>query len=416
MIEIVYVGIIYIFLVGMFVNLFLSFKNKNDKNKTFSKKKFDYYFLVPCVDEEQVIYRTIESLLNLHKTCKIIAIDDGSKDNTFSIMKKFDTERCIILKREFPNAQKGKGEALNEALHLCIRDVEKQGLNLNNVIVGVIDADGRLSFNSIKELERVFNNDNVAAVQMRVKMYPDFKNILQVAQDIEFFTVNNISQRARRVTNTVGLSGNGQFFRLGPILKNIGNSPWGTSLLDDYELTLKIMLKGLQIEYISEAYVFQEALISTSKFIRQRSRWVQGNLDCLSYAKLVASSNQLNVSQKLNIFYFLSQPFLNIIADVCIIVLICRFLVEPPFFLNLLGEDISSLFILFLFSIIWGIFFTWIYYKALKAYKEKKPSRLQFFLLPISVSYMYTILFFSIVIAFWRKLTKQSSWLKTKRN
>ena len=55
-------------------------------------------------------------------------------------------------------------------------------------------------------------------------------------------------------------------------------------MLDDYELTIKLMLKELSIAYIDEAFMAQ-TLRDVKRFIRQRSRWVQGNLDCLAYLR-----------------------------------------------------------------------------------------------------------------------------------
>lgn len=419
MIELIYYGIVYLFLVQLFLTFLLNiFQNKT--SCTTVDNHHDYFFIVPCVNEELVIYQTISSLLAIDKNCHIIAIDDGSTDNTYNIMQQFPENRCTIIKRELPNARQGKGVALNAALQWCIQEVKKRDLPLDSVIVGVIDADGKLSHNAMNELNRAFSEKDVAAVQMRVKMYDDFKNTLQVAQDLEFFTVNNLIQKARVSTNSVGLSGNGQFFRLGPILETIGPNPWGTSLLDDYELTLKLMSENLKIAYVSNAYVYQEALSSTKLFIKQRSRWVQGNLDCLKYIRQVSSSTTLTSIQKLSIFYFLSQPFINLIATSCILIFSIKSSKQIYNSLPIIYENTNHyLFLFFIilgFSIIFGIIFTVLYDKNLSATKEIKPPFRFFLLLPFATSYMYLILFFSILIAFWRQLSNQRSWIKTKRN
>ena len=48
----------------------------------------------------------------------------------------------------------------------------------------------------------------------------------------------------------------------------------------------------------------QEALRDVKRFIRQRSRWVQGNLDCLAYLPRVIKSKSLTLRQKCGIYYF----------------------------------------------------------------------------------------------------------------
>ncbi|MGX4687525.1 glycosyltransferase [Vagococcus sp. JNUCC 83] len=419
MISIIYDLVIFLFLTNLNLIFLLNITSEKRKKRKKRKKekKLYYYFFVPCVNEEKVIYKTIKSLLKIKRDAHVIAINDGSTDSTLSIMRRFPKSRCTIINRKPPNARVGKGLALNQALLYCLKDVKKKKISFNRVIIGVIDADGKLSKNAIKELNRAFYPDNVSAAQLRVKMYSKFSNTLQVAQDAEFFTINNLIQNARVRTNSVGLSGNGQFFRLKPIIDTIGFEPWGTSLLDDYELTLKLMMNKLKIAYVSNAFVYQEALASTSLFIKQRSRWVQGNLECLKYVKPTIKSNSLSNIQKISVLFFLSQPFINLIGNIC--VLIYAKISITYIWVNIAHSDMNDWFVylvLFFVSISIGTGFTILYYKNLKRYKEKKPSNILFIFLPFVISYLYIILFFSVVIAFIRQLSNQHSWIKTKRN
>ncbi len=66
--------------------------------------------IVPCFNEEEVIYETFKRLTNFCETQKninteIIFVDDGSKDNTVNILKKFTDKsqyvRSIFLARNF---------------------------------------------------------------------------------------------------------------------------------------------------------------------------------------------------------------------------------------------------------------------------------------------------------------------------
>ena len=93
------------------------------------------------------------------------------------------------------------------------------------------------------------------------------------------FTINNfIQKRVEQQNHRTWWQWS--VFRLSMITEHLGYQPWGNALLDDYELTIKLMLKELSIAYIDEAFMAQEALRDVKRFIRQRSRWVQGNLDC----------------------------------------------------------------------------------------------------------------------------------------
>ena len=158
------------------------------------------------------------------------------------------------------------------------------------------------SENIVNELTAVFTDTTVCAAQTRIKM-KDVTNFMFIAQDVEFLRLiilfkKRVEQQNHRTWWQWSV------FRLSMITEHLGYQPWGNALLDDYELTIKLMLKELSIAYIDEAFMAQEALRDVKRFIRQRSRWVQGNLDCLAYLPRVIKSKSLTLRQKCGIYYF----------------------------------------------------------------------------------------------------------------
>lgn len=373
-----------------------------------------YYIFIPCADEEKVIKNTITKLLDMSFSGVAVVIDDASEDGTREEIASVKSDRLVVIERKHPNARQGKGAALNMALRYAIEDAESKGLNFNNVVIGVIDADGHLSCNSFEVLGKCFWDDTISAAQMRIKMKQPFSSFMQCVQDAEFFAINNHIQVSRRFSKSVGLSGNGQFFRLSHILQHVGDSPWGTALLDDYELTLKMMLSNLKIEYISEAYAYQEALISVRRFIRQRSRWVQGALDCWRYAPDVLRSHKIDRYQKLDIFYFLTQPIINIVSNFSVagLFVFLMYMVIQNFSLAYMLVLIGA----FIGSTLLGVFFTIDYMYLLKSNNECSLAKHHILVLPILISYIYLLLWVSIMIALFRFFTNQKAWLKTDRN
>lgn len=372
-----------------------------------------YYVIIPCFNEGTVILNTIIKLLAFQRF-EIVVVDDASSDDSVKQIQSIHNPHAHLLRRHEPDAHTGKGDVLNFALDF-IRSKLAPNTDTDEVIIGVVDADAELAPNVVDRLDRYFSSPNGNITQMRVKMYPQVKNILQLLQDIEFFSINHMSQVMRMFTHTVGLSGNGQFFRLTPIIEKIGTHPWGNALLDDYELTIKMMLKGLHVDYMTETYVYQEALTSVKRFIRQRSRWVQGDLNCLKYLPRIIKSKELVLSQKIGIYYFLAQPWINLIADITIILLtIFTFLHLDHLFDDLGGLSlIVALLMIVVFSLLWGIIFSLFYHHDLGHFKEPRLAIKWYLMLPIGVSYMYIILFFSIVMAFWRWIFHENSWIKT---
>lgn len=395
-----------------------SIKRKRKKKKISKNKKDKLYFfiIIPCYNEEKVIRRTLYRLFKNTFNGEVVVVDDDSSDKTTQIVEKMNNDRIKLIKRKLPNAQKGKGDSLNLALKYVRAKSSKMDYDKRNIIVGVLDADGALCKQAFRKLKVAFSKPHIKVVQLRVKMYNSFKNMLQVSQDVEFFTINNLAQITRRYSRTIALSGNGQFFRLGTILTTLGKKPWGTALLDDYEMTLKLMMAGVEITYMPEAYVYQESLSSVKKFIKQRSRWVQGNLDCLKYFRVVMKSKRIDVVQKTGVIYFLLQPWINFISDMITIILFFSLWYIIIFKVKFSISIATSLLGLFMISLIWGGYFTCLYLKNLKDFGEKRPRLKLLVELPFIISYVYVFLFFSIIIAFYRKAFNKNSWFKTERD
>lgn len=418
-----WLGILFIFFFYIATNLYFRlFSYKHDihffaGNQKVQKidEKLRYYIIVPCFNEEAVIKKTLVNLLKFDKF-QVVVVDDDSSDNSIEQILQIDNPRLHLLRRKEPNAHTGKGDVLNFALDYIRKDAKAKGDADEEVIIGVIDADAVLADNALEKLDIHFSSPNSNVSQMRVKMYNHFKNTLQVLQDIEFFSINHMSQLMRMYTKTVGLSGNGQFFRLKPILEKIGEHPWGNALLDDYELTIKMMVKGILVDYMTDTYVYQESLSSIKLLIRQRSRWAQGSLDCLKYFKQIVTTRDLSLGQKVGIYYFLAQPWLSMTADITIIYLTIVTIFKVPQIYGELGIQVAIgiLISLVFISLMIGTVFTIIYAHDLHNFDEPFPKWYHMVLLPANVSYAYLWLFFSLIIAFWRWIRHKNSWLKTQ--
>lgn len=378
--------------------------------------KLKYYIIIPCFNEGAIIVRTLKKVLAFPQVEAII-VDDASSDDSVAQIKQIDNPHLHLLRRYEPNAHTGKGDVLNFGLDYIRGEVKRNNEDPDKTIIGVIDADAQLASNAIDCLNKYFSTPNTVITQMRVKMYSHFKNILQVFQDVEFFSVNHMAQIMRMYTHTVGLSGNGQFFRLKPVMEKVGVHPWGQALLDDYELTIRLMAVGITVDYMTDTYVYQEALTSVKKFIRQRGRWAQGDLDCLRYLPQIIKSKTIKKTQKLGIYYFLARPWLSITADFTIIIMTILTIGDT---INNFGRDhmswlelVTILLTLLVISCLCGVIELILYEYDLHHFHEQKPKSSAMAAIIFIVSYIYAVLFFSLIIAFWRWLHHQDSWEKT---
>ena len=242
--------------------------------------------LMPCLNEAAVIGASVRRLTSIPDPgLRIMVIDDGSDDDTAQVAAQAGDERVEVVRRRPPHARLGKGEALNDALSIvrsrCTR------VSSSRVVVGVMDADGRLDPHAIGEVRKAFAPQEVGAVQMGVRINNRFGSLLARMQDMEFVIFTEVFQRGRRRVRSVGMGGNAQFVRLSA-LDALGPRPWTRSLTEDFDLGIRLNATSWTNEFWPAASVHQQGVTNMRRLLRQRTRWFQGNLQALHLLRSVA--------------------------------------------------------------------------------------------------------------------------------
>lgn len=279
----------------------------------------DFWIVVPCLNEERVVGRTVRSALALAApgaVSRVLAVDDASDDGTPEVLAGIDNSRLHVLRREFPDARRGKGEALNAAYAYIVRWTERYGLDPRRVVIGVIDGDGRGSDNLLAEVADALADQRIGAVQARVRIH-NRNRLLGAVQDLEFGCVADASQMLRNRIGSVGLGGNGQFTRLSTLL-SLGPAPWSDCLVEDLELGLRLHLAGIGIGYVWRGCITQQGVVDVRRLLRQRTRWAQGNLQCVRYLPRLAGAPSIRLHTFLEMSYYLLAPWLNALSSVLI--------------------------------------------------------------------------------------------------
>jgi cellulose synthase/poly-beta-1,6-N-acetylglucosamine synthase-like glycosyltransferase len=286
---------------------------RNDAATPTGHEPRTFWIVVPALNEERVVGRTVGAALALSGPAgartRVLVVDDGSDDGTPDVLAGIKDENLIVLRRDFPDARKGKGEALNAAYRRIRELTVADGENPARVAVGVIDGDGRGSGNLLRAVSREMRDPGVGALQVRVRIHNRNK-VLGAVQDLEFACVANASQLLRNAAGTVGLGGNGQFARLSSLMR-LGDAPWSACLVEDLELGLRMHLDGDRIRYVSNANVTQQGLVDVKRLLRQRTRWAQGNLQCIAYVPRLIASRKIRNHALLEMLYYLLAPWLN---------------------------------------------------------------------------------------------------------
>jgi len=241
----IFVGAYY--LVLFFISLFV--KNSDEE----SNEDFFFFIIIPAKNEEAVIERTLKNLLEIdYPKFRVLVVNDNSIDRTLNIINDLSrkNEKIIALNKP-PGEKSGKGTVLNFAIKELLNgikmgflepfNIDPEEISEEKTIIAVFDADAQVSKDTLKIVSRYFKDENLDALQTSIRI-SNRKTILAKMQDLEFLGFSRIIQKARSKFGSVGLGGNGQFTRLTSLL-TIGESPWGDTLTEDFELGLKIHIK-----------------------------------------------------------------------------------------------------------------------------------------------------------------------------
>ncbi|MFD3994210.1 glycosyltransferase family 2 protein [Streptomyces sp. NPDC058583] len=306
---------------------------------------YDWHFFVPCRDEEAVIATTVARLRGDFPGGHVWVIDDASDDLTAPIVTSLAERdpRVHLVSRHRPDARIGKGAALNAAYaaldeHLAEHLDEHLAEHLadtrdrSRVIVCVVDADGQVSPDALARVSGpdAFGDPEMGGVQIGVRMRNvederplahrgrlgnAYARLLIRMQDAEFAVSNTGMQLLRRRTGSVGLGGNGQFTRLTALdrIAAAERRPWQQdALLEDYELGLHMRLAGYRVTHVADTWVTQEALPYTRRFLTQRTRWAQGNIQCVRYTGRIVGSRHYRAAGVLESLYTFCQPLAHL--------------------------------------------------------------------------------------------------------
>ncbi|HEX4684605.1 MAG TPA: glycosyltransferase, partial [Gemmatimonadaceae bacterium] len=218
-----------------------------------------WVFLVAALNEEITIGDSVERVLALELARRhVIVVDDGSDDATPEILARFSSPDLYVLRRDLPDARKGKAQALNAAYH-CIGQ-GLPGVDRERVIVVVVDADGRIAPTAPRFVAAHFEDPRVGGVQALVRIY-NLTGFLTQMQDVEFSVYGSVYQAGRNAAGTAGMGGNGQFNRLAALDAIVEeDGPWRSRLTEDQDLGLRLLAAGWKSRQEMRAVVEQQGV------------------------------------------------------------------------------------------------------------------------------------------------------------
>lgn len=223
--------------------------------------------LIPAYNEEKVIVRTIQSVLNSdYKNLRVIVVDDGSKDRTSEVaIEAYRDEIAAGRVQVFKKHNAGKAAALNFALE-----------NVTEEIYVGIDADTVIAGDAISRLVPHFEDPRIGAMAGNAKV-GNRVNLWTRWQALEYITSQNFERRAMNLFHVVTVVPGAIGAWRTAAVKAAGGYPLDT-VAEDADLTMHLLEQGSKVDYEDRALAFTEAPIDARGLMRQRFRWSFGIL------------------------------------------------------------------------------------------------------------------------------------------
>ncbi len=263
--------------------------------------------LIPAYNEEKVLARTIETVLEAtYPNKEIIVIDDGSTDRTRQVAEGFADRGVKVVHR--PNG--GKATALNHGLMFARGEV-----------IVIVDADSRVCKNTLVELVKPFRDPEVAAVAGNIKVF-NRDNLLTKCQALEYIASINIARRALDIFGSVSVVPGALGAYRREALESGGRYDPDT-LVEDFDLTLKALKSGKVVQASSSAVSYTEAPQTIREFVKQRLRWYRGNFQAMWKHHDAAFNTRYGFLQRLSFPYMaISMTFMPLAGLVTIAAII----------------------------------------------------------------------------------------------
>lgn len=223
--------------------------------------------LAPARNEEPVAEKLVRTYLDQdYANWQLLVIANNCTDKTAEVARwaAGGDPRVVVLECTFENGM--KSDALNYALDF-----------VNGDVILEMDADNHLPQGYLKTVADAFRDERVHAVQTQIRAGNARDNLLAAWQDLEFLAYSEVWNRGRA---TVGLPASigGTGFAIRPeALKVVGG--WHRELVEDFELHTRLVEKGIHVDYLGSATIYDEKPLSWSALINQRKRWVRGHLE-----------------------------------------------------------------------------------------------------------------------------------------
>jgi len=346
--------------------------------------------IIPAYNEEKSIAETIKSILaSDYPDFEVIVVDDGSKDDTLKIAKRFECDSVRVFHKE----NGGKGVALNFG-------IEKT----KGKIIFSMDADTFVEPWSMKNMVRYFKDPKVMCVTPAMVVYKP-KGVLQRLQHAEYVFGLFLRKVFAAINSIYIVPGAFSAYRKTFFDKYGGYE--GGNITEDLELALRIQYYGYKTEHSPNAPAYTVAPKKFRALTVQRRRWYCGLMtNTWKYKKMIGKGYGDMGAFVMPIAWI--SIFFSIFIIAYLFIKTLFNLQKELLFLQHIDYDISGIFnlnlytierFLFLFFTNPIIIFIFVFMALLGIYTYYASNNVKMFGMMLNIPFYFA--FFAVLFSFW---------------
>lgn len=220
--------------------------------------------LIAARNEEKVIQNIIGDLEGqTYPFWEAIIVAHNCEDVTYHKAKEKHNSKITVLRLD-----EGYGKPV--ALNYAVKYAKGQ-------YIAVFDADSRIKPDFLEKIVPYLREYD--GVQARITT-SNINSLMPSIIDLEWVCYTDLSENFGTKTNTFGLlGGTGQIVKR-ECLEKCGY--WDEKILvEDYDLSISMMENNYKICFAQDAVVYDEKPTNINSLLKQRARWLRGNLQVL---------------------------------------------------------------------------------------------------------------------------------------
>lgn len=242
------------------------FKSKKEASFWTDDLSPEVTIIIPSYNEASIIEEKIKNTLDLdypNNKKKILFITDGSTDETPDIIASYKDKGIELLHSP---ERSGKSEALNRAINF-----------VSTEYVVCCDANTMINKEGLKYLMRHYKNKNVGGVCGEKKVVTPISNGAASEGEGAYWKYESkLKEWDAELTSVMG--GAGELFSL---RKSLYPSIPKEIILDDFFITMKILMKGYSVAYEKNAYATETSSASVKDEMKRKVRIASGGFQIM---------------------------------------------------------------------------------------------------------------------------------------